>query len=63
MAGRGLGARFASHDPATGQAIASVSDSGADDARAAVDAAADAFVSWSRTTAYQRSDYLYPAYS
>ncbi len=57
------GARFASHDPATGQAIASVSDSGADDARAAVDAAAEAFVSWSRTTAYQRSDYLYRAYT
>ena len=54
---------FASHDPATGQVIASVSDSGADDARAAVDAAADAFVPWSRTTAYQRSDYLYRAYT
>ena len=43
--------------------IASVSDSGADDARAAVDAAAEAFVPWSRTTAYQRSDYLYRAYT
>jgi succinate-semialdehyde dehydrogenase / glutarate-semialdehyde dehydrogenase len=57
------GARFASHDPATGQVIASVSDSDAADARTAVDAAAEAFATWSRTTAYQRSEFLYRAYT
>ena len=56
------GKRFDSFDPATGLIIASVSDSGADEAAAAVDAAADAFDSWSRLTAYQRSDYLSRAY-
>ncbi|HEY3941075.1 MAG TPA: NAD-dependent succinate-semialdehyde dehydrogenase [Acidimicrobiales bacterium] len=57
------GARFDSSDPATGRVISSVSDSGAAEATAAVDAAAEAFITWSRTTAYQRSEYLYRAYT
>jgi acyl-CoA reductase-like NAD-dependent aldehyde dehydrogenase len=32
---------------------------GPDDVRRAIDAASDAFPSWSTSTAYQRSEYLY----
>ncbi|HEY1734224.1 MAG TPA: aldehyde dehydrogenase family protein, partial [Acidimicrobiales bacterium] len=52
------GARFASLDPATGREIATVADSGREDAVDAVDAAAGAFDAWSALTAYQRADHL-----
>ncbi|HUZ09453.1 MAG TPA: NAD-dependent succinate-semialdehyde dehydrogenase [Acidimicrobiales bacterium] len=55
-------ARFDSLDPASGRVVASVSDSGRDEAVAAVDAAWDAFPAWSRLTAYQRSELLYKAH-
>jgi succinate-semialdehyde dehydrogenase/glutarate-semialdehyde dehydrogenase len=56
------GARFDSVDPASGRVIGTVSDSGAADAVAAVDAASQAFGSWASTTAYQRSELLTRAY-
>ncbi len=56
------GKTFASTNPATGEVIDSVADAGVEDARAAIDAAADAFESWSTRTAYERSAYLYQAY-
>ncbi len=49
-------------DPATGEVIASVPDGGADDARAAVAAAHDAFKGWSTSTAAARADLLYRAW-
>ena len=55
-------ARFDSIDPASGRVVASVSDGGRDEAVAAVGAAWEAFPSWSRLTAYQRSEILYKAY-
>jgi succinate-semialdehyde dehydrogenase/glutarate-semialdehyde dehydrogenase len=57
------GARFASLDPATGREIATVADSGREDAVDAVDAAAGAFDAWSALTAYQRADHLARAYA
>ena len=56
------GRRFESRNPATGELIDSVADGGPEEAAAAVDAAAEAFESWSQLTAYQRSEYLYRAY-
>jgi len=49
-------------NPADGSIISHVSDGGRDAARAAIDAAAKAFPSWSKTTAYERSAILYRAY-
>lgn len=48
-------------DPATEQPIASVVFGGADDASAAIEAAANAFPDWSGKTAYQRADLLHGA--
>lgn len=45
-------------EPATGQVIARVPDSGPADARAAVDAASQAFPDWSRRTVAERADFL-----
>ena len=45
-------------NPATGQTLAQVAASGPADVDAAVDAAAEAFVSWSRTTPRQRAELL-----
>lgn len=45
-------------DPATEQPVAAVAFGGEADARAALDAAADAFPAWSAKTAYQRGDLL-----
>jgi succinate-semialdehyde dehydrogenase/glutarate-semialdehyde dehydrogenase len=56
------GHRFESTNPATGELIDTVADSGPEDVSRAVEAAADAFTSWSESTAYQRSAYLYSAY-
>jgi len=56
------GKTFAVTNPATGEVIGQVPDGAAADATAAVEAADRAFPLWSRTTAYQRSDYLYRAW-
>jgi len=57
------GATFDVTNPATGEVIGKVADGGRDDAIAAVAAADKAFLSWSRLTAYQRSEHLYKAWS
>ena len=49
------GARFDVTDPASGAVFASVPDSGADDARAAADAAAAAFAPWRAKSARERA--------
>jgi succinate-semialdehyde dehydrogenase / glutarate-semialdehyde dehydrogenase len=46
------------HNPADGQLLGSVPDSGAADAARAVDAAANAFATWKDTTAKERSSLL-----
>ncbi|MCA3184542.1 MAG: NAD-dependent succinate-semialdehyde dehydrogenase, partial [Cupriavidus sp.] len=51
-------ARLEVTDPATGDVIADVPDSNADDARRAADAAAAAFPAWSRRTARDRAQIL-----
>ncbi len=53
---------FAVYNPATGEELAQVADGGQADARAAIDAAHAAFQTWSKTTAYARSEILYRAY-
>ena len=55
-------ATFAVHDPASGEVLAEVSDLGADDCKAAVSAAHDAFPGWRDLTAKQRSEILYKWY-
>ncbi|MGE0747155.1 MAG: aldehyde dehydrogenase family protein, partial [Rhodospirillales bacterium] len=57
------GAAFEVTNPATGEAIGTVPDGGRAEAIAAVDAADRAFATWSRLTAYQRSEHLYRAWS
>lgn len=56
------GATFDVTNPATGEKIDAVADGGRVDAKKAIEAAAKAFVHWSKTTAYQRSAYLYKAH-
>src|ERR1700738_3067355 len=56
------GRTFQSRNPATGEVLGDVADAGAEDAQAAVGAAAAAFGSWSKLTAHQRSKYLYDAW-
>lgn len=46
-------------EPATGVTYGLVPDSGPEEARAAVDAAASAFEAWSKTPAYERAQWLY----
>jgi succinate-semialdehyde dehydrogenase/glutarate-semialdehyde dehydrogenase len=53
------GKRFAVTDPATGEVIALVADSGPADARAATDAAARAFPAWRDTLAKDRAAVLH----
>lgn len=53
---------FAVYNPATGEEIGQVADGTAQDATEAVEAAHDAFASWSQTTAYERAGILYQAY-
>jgi len=55
-------ATFAVHDPASGELLAEISDLGADDCKAAVSAAHDAFPGWRDLTAKQRSEILYKWY-
>src|ERR1700722_3112006 len=56
------GTTFASRNPATGEVLGDVADGGAEDAKAAVNAAKVAFGSWSKLTPHQRSAYLYDAW-
>src|ERR1700722_16044368 len=56
------GTTFASRNPATGEVLGDVADGGAEDAKAAVEAARAAFSSWSKLTPHQRSAYLYDAW-
>ncbi len=53
---------FASFNPATGEVIDEIPDGGPADTVRAIDAAEKAFVPWSGTTAYQRSEFLYKVY-
>ncbi len=53
---------FASTNPATGEVIDEIPDGGSADTVRAIDAAENAFASWSQTTAYQRSELLYKVY-
>ena len=50
-------------NPATGAVIKSLPDSGAETARAAIDAAADALPAWRATTPYQRAEFLMRAHA
>lgn len=50
-------------NPATGETIRQVPDGGTEAARAAIDAAADAFPAWKATTAYQRAEFLMRAHA
>ncbi|XP_075389415.1 succinate-semialdehyde dehydrogenase, mitochondrial [Tenrec ecaudatus] len=60
VAGRWLpaAATFPVHDPASGAALGKVADCGAPEARAAVRAAYEAFCSWRRVSAKERSSLL-----
>jgi succinate-semialdehyde dehydrogenase/glutarate-semialdehyde dehydrogenase len=56
------GKSFDSFNPASGERIDSLADGGREDASLAIAAAARAFPTWSTTTAYQRSAFLYRAW-
>jgi succinate-semialdehyde dehydrogenase / glutarate-semialdehyde dehydrogenase len=56
------GASFDVLNPANGEVAGQVPDGDATSARMAIEAAAEAFVSWSRTTAHARSAILYKAW-
>ncbi|HTM76846.1 MAG TPA: aldehyde dehydrogenase family protein, partial [Devosia sp.] len=53
------GKSFSSDNPATGKALAQVSDGTAEDVDAAVKAARAAFPGWSALSGYERGKYLY----
>lgn len=54
---------FAVTNPATGEEIGQVPDGTQADAQKAIEVAHEAFKSWSKTTAYERSAILYKAYN
>jgi len=56
------GERFAVTNPATGEIIATVPDAGAEDARAAIEAAHAAFAGWSSLPAHVRARYMRKVY-
>lgn len=56
------GKTFEVLNPASGEKVASVADGGAEDARAAIRAAHEAFKSWSRISPIERSRYLEKAF-
>jgi succinate-semialdehyde dehydrogenase/glutarate-semialdehyde dehydrogenase len=56
------GKLFDVFNPADGEKIGQVPDGGREDAALAIQAAEEAFKTWSGTTAYQRSAYLYEAH-
>src|ERR1700722_3798399 len=57
------GGVFEVTDPATGSVIGHAADAGAADAEQAIGAAAAAFATWSKRTAYERSAALYRAHA
>ncbi len=57
------GTKFSVTNPANGEIVGEVPNGGKPDVVTAIDAAAEAFKSWSKTTAYQRSALLYRAYN
>ncbi len=57
------GSRFDVTNPANGDVIGDVPNGGKAEVQEAIDAAAEAFKTWSKTTAYQRSAFLYRAYN
>jgi succinate-semialdehyde dehydrogenase/glutarate-semialdehyde dehydrogenase len=56
------GATFGVHDPSTGEVLRAIADASVVDARAALDAACEAFPAWSRTPARERAELLRRAY-
>jgi succinate-semialdehyde dehydrogenase/glutarate-semialdehyde dehydrogenase len=56
------GTTFAVHDPATGEVIREIADASVADAQAALDAACEAFPTWSRTPARERAELLRRAF-
>jgi len=56
------GATFPVHNPATGQVLTEVADASADDARRAMDAAAQAAPGWARTPPRERAEILRHAF-
>jgi succinate-semialdehyde dehydrogenase/glutarate-semialdehyde dehydrogenase len=56
-------AEFEVLNPATGAVIQSLPDGGAEAARAAIEAAAEAFKTWRNTTPYQRAEFLMRAHA
>ncbi|MCG8492504.1 MAG: NAD-dependent succinate-semialdehyde dehydrogenase [Sneathiellales bacterium] len=56
------GARFEVFNPANGEVLDTVPNGGREEAIDAINSAADAFKTWSRTSAYQRSAFLYRAH-
>jgi succinate-semialdehyde dehydrogenase / glutarate-semialdehyde dehydrogenase len=56
-------AEFEVLNPATGSVIKSLPDGGAEAARAAIDAAAEALPAWRATTPYQRAEFLMRAHA
>lgn len=53
---------FKVYNPATGEELGEVADGSEADTNKAIESAQVAFTSWSQTTAYERSDYLYKTY-
>ena len=56
------GKTFQVTNPASGETVATVADGGAEDARSAINAAHEAFKSWSRLSPVERSRYLEKAF-
>lgn len=56
------GQRFEVTNPATGEVVATVPDAGAEDARAAIEAAHGAFAGWSSLPAHVRARYMRKVY-
>jgi succinate-semialdehyde dehydrogenase / glutarate-semialdehyde dehydrogenase len=56
------GRTFGVTDPSTGEVVKEIADAGVEDGVAALDAACEAFPSWSRTPARQRAELLRHAY-
>ena len=54
--------KLSTYDKATLEKIADIPDASLDDVKYAIDCADIAFKSWSKTTPYERADYLYQAY-
>ena len=56
------GGSFGIEDPSTGETLCEIADAGADDARAALDAAVDAQAEWAASAPNDRSEILYAAF-